>query len=90
MLIGIRSQTIVGFINISRHRDINILQGKSGALNEERKPCDSRTIIRKLTILQNNETRILVRIRTNVNEPFKYNVEYIHAELSQEVKLLVI
>lgn len=45
--------------------------------------------IRQSFFTQNDETRILVRSRENMNAPFKYNVEYIHAELSQEVKLLV-
>lgn len=45
--------------------------------------------IRHAFFSQNDETRILVRSRANKNEPFKYNVEYIHAELSNEVKLLV-
>ena len=45
--------------------------------------------IRQSFFTQNDETRILVRSRENVNAPFKYKVEYIHAELSQEVKLLV-
>ena len=45
--------------------------------------------IRKSFFTQNDETRILVRSREDKNAPFKYNVEYIHAELSQEVKLLV-
>ena len=45
--------------------------------------------IRKSFFTQNDETRILVRSRESKNAPFKYNVEYIHAELSQEVKLLV-
>ena len=45
--------------------------------------------IRRSFFTQNDETRILVRSRENMNDPFKYRVEYIHAELSQEVKLLV-
>ena len=45
--------------------------------------------IRKSFFTHNDETRILVRSRESKNAPFKYNVEYIHAELSQEVKLLV-
>ncbi len=45
--------------------------------------------IRQSFFTQNDETRILVRSRENMNAPFKYNVEYIHAELSQEVRLLV-
>ena len=45
--------------------------------------------IRQSFFTQNDETRILVRSRENMNAPFKYKVEYIHAELSNEVKLLV-
>lgn len=45
--------------------------------------------VRKFFFTQNDETRILVRSRESKNAPFKYNVEYIHAELSQEVKQLV-
>lgn len=45
--------------------------------------------VRQSFFTQNDETRILVHSRENMNAPFKYNVEYIHAELSQEVKLLV-
>ena len=45
--------------------------------------------IRRSFFTQNDETRILVRSRENMNDPFKYRVEYIHAELSREVKLLV-
>lgn len=45
--------------------------------------------IRQSFFVQNDETRILVRSRENMNAPFKYKIEYIHAELSQEVKLLV-
>lgn len=37
----------------------------------------------------NDETRILVRSRENVDMPFKYNTEYIHAALSLEQKLVV-
>ena len=45
--------------------------------------------IRKSFFTQNDETRILVRSRENKNEPFKYRTEYIHAVLSDEVKLLL-
>lgn len=45
--------------------------------------------IKKSFFTQNDETRILVRSRKEKDAPFKYNIEYIHAELSQEVRLLV-
>ena len=46
-------------------------------------------VIRKCGFVQNDETRILVRSRKNKEDDFKYNIEYIHAALSQEKKLVV-
>ncbi|MBP9993433.1 MAG: transposase [bacterium] len=44
--------------------------------------------IRQSKTTYNDETRILVRSRIDKNAPFKYNVEYIHAALSLEKKLV--
>ena len=46
-------------------------------------------VIRTCGFVQNDETRILVRSRKNKDDDFKYNIEYIHAALSQEKKLVV-
>lgn len=45
--------------------------------------------LRTSSFTQNDETRILVRSRADKDAPFKYHVEYIHAALSEEVKLFV-
>lgn len=44
--------------------------------------------IRQSKTTYNDETRILVRSRVDRNAPFKYKVEYIHAALSLEKKLV--
>jgi len=44
--------------------------------------------IRQSKTTYNDETRILVRSRIDKNSPFKYKVEYIHAALSLEKKLV--
>ena len=45
--------------------------------------------IKRSLFTHNDETRILVRSREDKNAPFKYNMEYIHAALSLEKKLVV-
>lgn len=45
--------------------------------------------IKRSLFTHNDETRILVRSRADKNAPFKYNMEYIHAALSLEKKLVV-
>lgn len=45
--------------------------------------------VKKSFFTHNDETRILVRSRENVNMPFKYRTEYIHAAMSPEQKLVV-
>ena len=45
--------------------------------------------VKRSFFTHNDETRILVRSRKTKNEPFKYRMEYIHAALSLEHKLLV-
>ena len=46
-------------------------------------------VIRTCGFVQNDETRILVRSRKSKEDNFKYNMEYIHAALSLEKKLVV-
>lgn len=91
-------------LHLSENRILEILEGMKthipqSSLNEwmhEIMKCLRQNLeelmleeIRRSFFTQNDETRILVRSRENMNAPFKYKVEYIHAELSQEVKLLV-
>lgn len=45
--------------------------------------------IKRSIFTNNDETRILVRSRATKDAPFKYNIEYIHAVLSLEQKLVV-
>lgn len=45
--------------------------------------------IKRSLFTHNDETRILVRSRADKDAPFKYNMEYIHAALSLQEKLVV-
>ena len=81
MLEGMKCHFPQSTLNKYIHQIMDYLRTRLEALMLE--------VIRSCNFVQNDETRILVRSRKNKDEKFKYNMEYIHAALSLEKKLVV-
>ena len=81
MLKGMKCHFPQSTLNKYIHQIIDYLRNRLEALMLE--------VIRSCEYVQNDETRLLVRSRQSLEENFKYNIEYIHAALSLEKKLVV-